>query len=92
MRLNNERFEEMKRLKAEFLNEVHKSNNMNERLETENHRLREENQRVYQNVQHLQQSSTSERDDLRQHVSVLEQECDNLREQLASASEKVDQL
>ena len=33
IRLNNERFEEMKRLKADFMNEIHKSNSIHEQLE-----------------------------------------------------------
>lgn len=41
LRLHNERFEEMKRLKEEFLNEIHKSNGIHEQLERENAKLRD---------------------------------------------------
>jgi hypothetical protein len=41
VQLNNERFDEMKRMKEEFLNEVHKSNCVAEQLSRENNRLKD---------------------------------------------------
>jgi|JI9StandDraft_2_1071091.scaffolds.fasta_scaffold150447_1 septal ring factor EnvC (AmiA/AmiB activator) len=55
-------------------------------------RLREEAQQACETVERLQQSADTEREDLRQHVAVLEQECDGLRSELTSMNEKCEQL